>query len=610
MGLLVGLCHGPSALLAEPRPLEPFGDRPSADCAAFEAGQPGEPRQPGQAGSEPAADGPEDVFVFLDASLSMGPTSFGPWATGYMEPARRLLRTLAACHLDSGDFFLVATFDSTARLDIAKELRSERDRHSLLRQIDALEPGRAKYFGALENGRPVDEAMPPRPGERARSQILGGSWKTDLGAMLHLAAETLETYSDPAHQQVVLIFTDGEDDPPAFSSFRPGGGQPSGATGGAEGLRRFLARDDLAHRNVQIGVVALPTTGDRPAQPLASLFEQIDPDGHRRRAGGLALLTPESERPADSFLDQLTELLRRRVVLHAPGRLTLGRQVEPWIDAEFHLRNDTELDRTIEFAGAAFESAAFEGTDGRRVDVDLVVTPRTLRLPPRSAASVHVAGSLDQLPTGPLEGTLRFDFASSVRFHPSSVPVRGVHESWLARYGLQLQLAAVGCVFAGLGLLAWWRRPVWLAAVWTDGEVTRTSSPRRLGIGRTLSVGAPGFAQLGIPGTDGRFGHVRREGRDDLRIVLDGADPLTAGLRREGGSGREPDDASRSVAPGAWHSVPGRDGERVAFHWATSRRALSRRLSSRTPGRDGLGGLYDDFHDDFHDDRGGFGAPR
>jgi len=158
--------------------------------------------------------GNDDLFVFVDSSLSMGPTSFGDWASGDFERSRQVLHRLADCYLKRGDFVLVASFDSEVRIEIAKTIVDpERDRALLRRQIDGLGPTRPRYW----ERRPGRELGPERAtGERSRRWVVGGSLHTDLVAALENLDEMLGLYRQPDHRQTVLLFTDGRHDPPEF----------------------------------------------------------------------------------------------------------------------------------------------------------------------------------------------------------------------------------------------------------------------------------------------------------------------------------------------------------------------------------------------------------
>lgn len=512
-----------------------------------------------------SAAGNEDLFVFLDSSLSMGPTSYGPWATGYMEPARRLLLDLVDCYLRDGDFLLVSTFDSSARVEIAKELGSERERATLRRQIVGLEPGRPQYFRRVVEGRPADEAMPPPPGQRPAGQVLGGAWKTDLGEMLSLASDLLDRFAEPRNRQVMLFFTDGEHDPPEFTRFRD-----------EVTLDPFLERDDLAIQNLQIGVVAIPKEpGDvTSALRLAEMFARIDPEKLRRDTGQVGLIEPEDENPTESFIARLAEFLRLRIALDAPPSLHLGRQVTPELDETFTVRNETRVERSLDI-----ESADFETADGSE---SLAVEPRRFDLAPGETRTLRVHGRLNSLPVGEFEGALRFEFASAIVFHPHQVAVSGIRQGWMERYGWMLQISGlILCLAAFLGI-TWWRRPRWIAAVWTDGRVVNTSVPKQIAVSQSLKVGASGFATLALEGPDTRLGEVTRTAVHRYELSFD---PVYLDAPGSAGSVQQ-------VFWGVWYSIPGSDTQKIQFRTQRSRSSLSKLLSGlrRTDESRGSGG--------------------
>lgn len=515
------------------------------DCAAWPGADAAEPRL-----------GRDDVFVFVDSSLSMGPRSFGSWATGYMAEARSLLRELVDCHLREGDFVLVSTFDSEARIEIAKEVRSPRDLETLRLQIDALEPTRARYYRGLEGGRPIAEATPPVPGRPAVGTVLGGSWKTDLGAMTDLAIRLLRDHSDADHRQIVLFFTDGAHDPPSFSPFD----EPVG-------LDAVLDEELLARRNLQIGVVRVPSVADADADAdrdiLRRLVEQLDPDGRWRRGGSLALLEPAGDDPSRSFAAGLAELLRLRLVLAGPPEIDLEQSVRPRIGHRLEIRNETRLDRQVEIA-----AARFEGADGARLVLD--VEPALLELAAGETAELRISGDLDSSGLGELDGSLVIDFAGPVGFHPRRVPVRGEHLSWWAEHGWMAGLALAFVPIALAAFVAWRRRPQWIALLWTDGDVVRASRPRRIGVGQGMKFGDRGMGGLAVDGPESRLGEVRREGVDEYVFAFDHLYLDTDS------SGPEP---FRRADMASWEPVPGSGGgESISFRRAHRKSRLERLL--------------------------------
>lgn len=529
--------------------------------------------------SERSSGGNEDIFVFLDSSLSMGPTSFGPWATGYMEPARRLLLDLVDCYLRDGDFLLVATFDSEARVEIAKDIGSAREKTILRHQLAGLGPSRARYFRRLRSGKPVEEAMPPRPGELPAGRILGGSWKTDLGEMLSLAKDLLGDYAEPQNRQVILFFTDGEHDPPEYTAFRS-----------EVSLDLFLDREDLETQSLQIGIVAIPRSpGDEAnSERLAEMFARLDPQRIYEGTGQMGLIQPEDENPAESFIAQLADFLRLRIVLDAPRSLSLGQQVRPKLDVAFPVRNETRVDRSVELT-----EVYFRDQEGRRHALE--VSPTRLDLAAGEGQTLRVWGSLDPLPLGRVDGILQFEFGSAVVFHPQQVEVEGVHLGWMERYGWILQVAGVSMALLALAGVRWWRRPRWIAVAWTDGRAVHVSLPKQIAISQSLKVGASGIASLAVAGPESRLGEVTRVAVEGYKFEFD---PLYLDV-----SNTEAYDL-KSIHWGVWYPVPGSETEKISFRCQRTRQKLVKVLnrirrsgeSSKDPGGSGSWGSSESKH--------------
>lgn len=504
-----------------------------------------------------ARPGQDDVVVLLDSSLSMGPTSFGPWARGSMDAAREVLLRLVDCYLQPGDFVLVGTFDSEARIEIAKEIaQAPRDLETLREQIAALGPSRPRYWERRPDG--------SRGGERASdggaNRIAGGSLRTDLGAALLLADRVLRDYSSPDHRQLVLLFTDGEHDPPEFSPFR----------GEDLVLEDLLPREAVVHH--RLGLVALPGEGGDVAPGLLRLIERWDPGGEARRHGELALIELEADASLDRQIAHLAEeiegLLSMRIDLLAPPILELGSAFRPRVDRRLTVANRSRTARTIEIAEAVWIP------EGAGAEVPLGVAPRRFEIPAEGRAELHLGGNLGELPTGAYRGRIRFRFGTSAGFLPAHLPVEGLRVSWLEAYGRALVLALLLAAILAAGLVLYRRRPIWLAMTWSDGTRTERSVPRKLRTGERVRFGGRGHGGLEVDGPARRLGAVHR--------------PRSNRFLLEWEAGTEPgaEAATRALVARKPESVPDAPGRTVVFLLHHHRKQLECDLEALAPRRD------------------------
>lgn len=502
--------------------------------------------------------GNDDLFIFVDSSMSMGPVSFGRYAHGYMEPVKQVLTQLTDCYLKTGDFVLIGTFDAEARLEVAKEIRvPERDLATLREEISALGPSRPRYW---DRQAPANRGLERDRGEYPL-QIVGGSLRTDLGEMLDLARRTIEQYSSPSHRQLILLFTDGEHDPPEYSRYKK-----------AEiRLEDFFPQLGAARH--KLGLVILPdSSGAVDKDRLVQLINSWDPHNERREEGSFTPIQPDLQDPKRTLFDPIIEMLKWRIDLVEPGDVDLEDQFRPRIEQQAKIHNGTKIVRTVKLKGAYFES-----NSGERAALEL--SPLELVLQPGETASLSISGDLKDLPRGRYEGFLRFEPDSAVMFDPLKVPVHGRKLSFLEAYGWALGFSA-SLVLAGVLLAVYLlRKRVWMVLLWTNGRRTEVSTVKPIGVGQTLKFGASGTGGLEVEGPDSRLGEVVRKTIEDFELAFD--------YRYLSGQSSGAEGKAVRLAMGLWYDIPGSKDERVSFRRAyTRKRATSLARALRT----GFGG--------------------
>lgn len=498
-------------------PLEAFGQQPCTGALASSRQRPGN----------------DDLFIFLDSSLSMGPTSFGPWARGYFDPVRKVLHQLADCYLKEGDFVLVATFDSEARVDIAQEIRRpQRDLETLHAQIEGLGPSRPRYWERQADGSRGPEVAFPNPG---RNLIVGGSLRTDLGIMLDLARRSLEKYRQPDHRQLVLLFTDGEHDPPEFSPYR----------------NRNIRLDDFfpqagvgRHR---FGLVAFPNSEGR----LDPALQQLVDNWGAKPDAPVEVMKVSDRAGAKPLFEQIFQLINRRIDLLAPEFLDLGRQVSPEIDQELGVKNLSPAAQKVRLRQAVFVLDRSPETP-----IPLEVEPGELLVGAGETVPIRVRGEIQGLEKGAYIGTIRFEFDGPIRFDPAQVAVRGSRVPWLEAYWRPL-VTIVVLIAAAVAAVVWFRRrPVWVVMTWSRGAEVQVAPSRALAVGKTLRFGSVPKGGLHVDGPGRILGTLWRRGIDDYRIAWSHEAALTG----------PPSDDWPPLASGQEHPI-GTDGkEWVAFY--------------------------------------------
>lgn len=506
-------------------------------------------RQLGAAEGQPCSEGEkwrqrpgnDDLFVVIDASLSMGPTSFGPWALGYFDPVRQALHQLAACYLKAGDFVLVGTFDSEARIEIAQEIRlPERDLATLHAQLDALGPSRPRYWRRSSDGTRGAEVALAIPGQ---DLVLGGSLRTDLGSGLTLAKESLERYRQPGHRQLLLLFTDGRHEAPEYSPYYRK----------AVSLEDFFPNAGVGRH--RLGLVAMPGQDGQVDPLIAALAAKWGAESK----GRVALLPIAGEAGEAKLGEEILELLTKRIDLVRPrDPLDLGRQVTPRIDHEFAVKNLSGVKERISLGQIRFELGG-----GDTVSV-LTVDPTVLILGPQETVSFQVRGDLEGVASGKFNGTLRIDFAEATTFEPSVLWVKGERVAWLeAHWRLVLCAFLAAAAVAGLGVY-WWRRPVWALMSWSRGTSIELSQPRPLRVGRALRFGTDAGGGLYVQGPGKILGAVARPRRREYRIAFG-----------EHVSSREGVEGWEVLGEALANEVPEDRSQRVCFYFRGSRSAAA-----------------------------------
>src|SRR5262245_13009235 len=137
----------------------------------------------------------DDIVIVLDRSKSMLEKEPGNPAAGYhptpmaarkSQEAIRSIDAAVSSTIDLGDYFSLVTFGNGTDLFLAQALNHVHEREIMARQLGGL---------AFEDG------------------------KTDIVAGLKAGADLLASLGHPERRKILVLITDGENDPPAKSPY-------------------------------------------------------------------------------------------------------------------------------------------------------------------------------------------------------------------------------------------------------------------------------------------------------------------------------------------------------------------------------------------------------
>ncbi len=392
-----------------------------------------------------------DVFLVLDESGSMKPIFSR--VTAFVSEA------LVRDYLEPGDYLCVVGFSSEARIRVSQRLSSPAEKENL--------------------------------GELVRTLNVVPQGYTDMGRALEEALKQLERLSDPSHQQVVLILTDGVNHPPRESPyFAPvkrdtGKGLPPTS----DFNERFLAQvKTLSEKGFRTHVVGIGTVTDaqKLGEALGAEYTLLKEFNSEELVKGLS-----------SFWDDTINLRG----LSGPDESCLpGGEMA----LEVRLQSTSEQEREVHVAGVSVTAlrrlAARAGEEALSATASLGGEPRWSLLPRQEGSfAIRVALPPD-FPSGDFEASLSFDQSSAVKFYPPQASFTFHVPSLWERYGLALGGGGAALAFGAIGLVFHRRRPIPVTMV-VEGEAsTMRPVPFRIHGHSSLGGGASDrFRLVGLP---------------------------------------------------------------------------------------------------------------
>jgi Mg-chelatase subunit ChlD len=368
--------------------------------------------------------GSVDVFLVLDESGSMKPI--------FSKVTAFVAEALVQGYLEPDDYLCVIGFSDRPHIRVSQRLSSEAEKENL--------------------------------GELVRSLNVVPQGTTDMGRALEEALRQLERLAHPSHQQIVLILTDGVNQPPADSPYyapiRPpkkGSNVPPPSDFNA----RFVEQvGSLSRQGFQMHVVGIGAETD--AEKLGEAL-----------GAGYTLLK-------EFNLEELTRNLARfwdetiNLVDIVPPE-DASRQGEI-IEVEVALASTSDQDREVRVRGARIRKlkrlAAGASPPPEASSLTVTTLETAWAVPARQEARYRIQVLVPaDFPAGDFEATVRFDQESAIKFYPPEAAFSFHVPTFWERFGLTLGGAATGLFVLAGGFALHRRRPIPVTMV-LDGEST------------------------------------------------------------------------------------------------------------------------------------------
>ncbi len=409
-----------------------------------------------------------DVFLVLDESGSMKPI--------FSKVTAFVAEALVRDYLQPGDYLCVVGFSSEARIRVSQRLSSQAEKENLSELVRTLNVVPQGY--------------------------------TDLGRALEETLKQLGRLSDPSHQQVVLILTDGVNHPPRESAyFAP--------------VKRDTGK-------------GLPPTSDFNERFLAQV-KSVSSQGFRTHVVGIGKVT-DAQKLGEALGAEYTllkefnsEELSRGLSRFWDDTINLSGLAgpdEPCLPGsemalEVRLQSTSEQEREVQVQGVSVSGlkrlAAGAVSENLSATATLGGEPRWALLPRQQGSfAIRVALPAD-FPSGDFEASLLFDQTSAVKFYPNDASFTFHVPSFWERYGLALAGGGLGFAVTALGLVSYRRRPIPVTMV-IDGE-TQSLRPVPFRIHGHSSVGGGASDRFRLVGLPQKVAVLERRSVDSFALV-------------------------------------------------------------------------------------------
>ena len=412
-----------------------------------------------------------DVFLVLDESGSMKPI--------FSKVTAFVAEALVRDYLVPGDYLCVIGFSSESRIRVSQRLSSEAEKENL--------------------------------GELVRTLNVVPQGYTDLGRALEEALTQLERLSDPSHQQVVLILTDGENHPPRESAYfapvkrdisKGGKGLPPTSDFNERFLAQVKSLSDLGFRTHVVGIGKV-TDAQKLGEALGAEFTLLKEFNSEELSRGLSRFWDDTI--------NLTSLSGPDEACLPGGEMAL----------EVRLQSTSEQEREVHVEGVTVSGlkrlAAGAASESLSATAALGGEPRWALLPRQQGSfAIRVALPPD-FPSGDFEASLRFGQSSAVKFYPKDASFTFHVPSFWERYGLALGGGVAALAFGATGLVFHRRRPIPVTMV-VEGEA-QSMRPVPFRIHGHASVGGGASDRFRLVGLPQKVAVLERRSVDSFALV-------------------------------------------------------------------------------------------
>jgi Mg-chelatase subunit ChlD len=409
-----------------------------------------------------------DAFIVLDESGSMKPIFTR--VTAYI--AEAIIRD----YLEPDDYLCIIGFSDIARVRVSQRLSSDIEKQNLVALVRNLNVVPQGY--------------------------------TDMGRALEDTLHQLEALSDPSHEPIVLILTDGLNQPPRDSPyFQPLQPDAGGAVVPTSGFNSsFLTHAQrLSAQGLRIHVVGIGAETDalKLAEALGAGHTILPEFGAAELRTGLA-----------RFWDDTINLVR----LDVPARPY--RRGDTLI-AQVHLRSTFDKDREVQLRGARVATlqplrAAQSIADPAAVSVTLAAARWVVPARGEATFEAHVLIPAD-LPAGDYRAMLAFDQESAVKFYPQHAEIAFHVPSFWERHGTRVIGGGAALLLALLALVVYRRRPI-PVVLFVEGETDHTR-PVPFRISATSSIGGGTTDRFRIAGLPQKVAVLERRSVDRFALL-------------------------------------------------------------------------------------------
>lgn len=409
-----------------------------------------------------------DVFLVLDESGSMKPI--------FSRVTAFVAEALVRDYLEPGDYLCVIGFSSEARIRVSQRLSSQAEKENL--------------------------------GELVRTLNVVPQGYTDLGRSLEAALAQLGRLSNPSHQQVVLILTDGVNHPPRESPyFAPvkrdtGKGLPPTSDFNDGFLAQVKSLSNQGFRTHVVGIGKV-TDAQKLGEALSAEYTLLKEFNSEELAKGLS-----------RFWDDTINLAG----LSGPDEPCLpGSEMA----LEVRLQSTSEQEREVHVQGVSVSGlkrlAAGAVSENLSATATLGGEPRWPLLPRQQGSfAIRVALPPD-FPSGDFEASLLFDQTSAVKFYPKDASFTFHVPSFRERYGLALGGGVTALAFGATGLVFHRRRPIPVTMV-VEGDAS-SMRPVPFRIHGHASVGGGASDRFRLVGLPQKVAVFERRSVDSFALV-------------------------------------------------------------------------------------------